>query len=109
MKIGKLKHRIEVWGQQKVINTLEEVDYINAKTKDIWAQIVPQTGNMQRAQADTILSSCTHKIIVRYMSGKDITPDMWLVYRGKRFDIRYILEPYFGNEMLEIFVEEVLT
>lgn len=109
MKIGKLKHRIDIWGMQKVQNEILEVNYKPTKLKTIWAQIIPQTGNMQKAQAETILTSCTHKIIVRYNAGKDITPDMWIMFRGKRFDIRYILEPYFGNELLEIFVEEVIS
>ena len=107
MEAGKLKHRIEVWGREEYQNDFLETDYRNKKIMTIWSEIIPQTGNMQRAQAETILTKCTHKVKVRYRSGKNITPDMWLIFRGKRFDIRYILNPYFSNESLEIFVEEV--
>lgn len=107
MMIGKLKRRIDVYGRVKVTNELKETDYKNDKLKTVWCEILPQTGNMQRAQADNILSTCTHKVIVRYNAGKDIKPDNWFVYKGKRFDIKYILNPSFNNERLELFVEEV--
>lgn len=107
MDVGKLRHRIELWGKVEFKNELLETDYRNQQIKTIWCEIVPQTGNMQRAAADTILTTCTHKVKVRYDAGKDIKPDMWFMFRGQRFDIRYILNPYFRNEWLEVFVEEV--
>ncbi|TCO69505.1 phage head closure protein [Marinisporobacter balticus] len=107
MKIGDLRHRIEVFGRGKIENELGEVDYIDINIKTIWAAIIPQTAKLQTQQADTILSNTTHKIIVRYESGKDITQDMYIMFRKKRFDIKYILNPHFKNEQLEIFAEEV--
>lgn len=103
---NKLNKRIEVWGKIKTKNEIGEVDYSEGKIKTIWAALIPQTGNMQKGQVETILSNTTHKIIVRYGSGKDITQDMWLMYKGHRFDINYIINPYFQNETFEIFCNE---
>ena len=50
----------------------------------------------------------THKIIVRYNSGKDITKDMQIYFNEHKFEIKYILNPYFKNETLELFVTEVI-
>ena len=50
----------------------------------------------------------TTQIKVRYGAGKDITQDMWLVCKGHRFDIKYILDPYLKHEYLEIFCEEII-
>ncbi|QEK13723.1 head-tail adaptor protein (plasmid) [Crassaminicella thermophila] len=108
MNPGRLRHRIDVYGKIEIENELEEVDYIDSKIKTIWAAIIPQTASLQRGQVETILSNTTHKIIVRYSAGKDITQDMYIMFRGKRFDIKYILNPYFKNEFLEIFCEEVI-
>jgi len=105
---GELRHRIEIWGRKKVENELGETDYINTKINTIWAAIIPQTAKLQSAPADTILSNTTHKIIVRYSAGKDIKQDMYILFKGHRFDIKYILNPYFKNETLEIFCEEVI-
>lgn len=107
MNVGKLKRRIDVYGMVKTVNELEETDFKPQKIKSIWCEIIPQTGNMQRAQADNILSTCTHKVVTRYNAAKDILPSQWFVYRGKRFDIRYVLNPNFNNEKLEFFVEDV--
>ncbi|HBM74713.1 MAG TPA: head-tail adaptor protein [Clostridiaceae bacterium] len=108
MNIAGLKNRIEIWGKSSTTNELGEADYADAKLKTIWAEIIPQTGKLQTQQANTILSNVTHKIICRYGAGKDITQDMWIMYNGHRFDIKYILNPYFKNESLEIFCEEVI-
>lgn len=104
-----LNRRVELWGNDvKTTNELGEVDYITGKIKDLYVGIIPQTGNVMKSTADTILSNVTTKFICRYQSGKDITTDMWLMYAGKRHDIKYILDPYAKHETLEIFCEEVI-
>lgn len=108
MNSGELRHRIDIYSKEKIINELGEDDYTYEKLKTIWAAIIPQTGKLQNQQTETILSNVTHKIIVRYGSGKDITQDMYIMFKGKRFDIRFILNPYFKNESLEIFCEQVI-
>jgi SPP1 family predicted phage head-tail adaptor len=103
-----MRHKVEIWGRTKTKNEIGETVYKHSLINTIWAAIVPQTGTLQRQQVETILSKVTHKIIVRYASGKDVTQDMYIMFRGKRFDIKYILNPYFKNETLEIFCEEVV-
>lgn len=114
MSIEALNKRIEVWGNIEFENELGESDFKPGKIKDkpIWASIIPQTGSLQKQQANTILSNITHKIKIRYGAGKDITQDMWFIFKEgnkkHRFDIKYILNPYFLNEFLEIFCEEII-
>ena len=88
----RLDKRIELWGPVEFENERKETDYKDTLIKTIWAQIIPQTGKMRTHQADSILADVTHKIKVRYGSGKDIKEDMWFMYQGHRFDINYILE-----------------
>ncbi|NGM81291.1 head-tail adaptor protein [Paenibacillus sp. 7124] len=107
MEAGKLRNKLEVWKNELVIGELKAKQKKPVKVKEIWAQIIPQTGSIGRREGiETILTNCTNKLIVRYNSGKDITSDMWFKYRGNRFDILYILNPYFANESLEIFLSE---
>lgn len=103
------RHKVDVYGNVKTINELGETTYTFEKIKTIWAAVVPQTGKLQNQQAETILTNVTHKIIVRYNSGKSITKDMQIYFRGHRFEIKYILNPYFKNETLEIFCQELIT
>lgn len=106
---NKLRNRIDIYGNVKYLNSANEEAERYEKINTIWAAIIPQTGALQRQQADTILTNVTHKIVVRYSAGKDITKDMQIHFRGHTFVIKYILNPYFTNETLEIFVQEVLT
>lgn len=101
--------RIEIHGNIKYLNALNEEAVKFGKIKSVFAEIIPQTGTLQRQQADTILTNVTHKILVRYSAGKDITKEMQIHFQGHIFEIKYILNPYFGNEKLEIFVQEVLV
>ncbi|WLR52461.1 phage head closure protein [Bacillus tianshenii] len=105
---GELRNRIDVYGKTKTTNELGEITQSFSKVKSIWAAVVPQTGKMQKQQVETILTNVTHKVIVRHNAGKEITPDMYIMFREKRFDIEYILNPYFKNETLEIFCREVI-
>lgn len=105
---GDLRNRVDVFGNVKKVNELDETTYMFEKIKSIWADIVPQTGSLQKQVAETILTNVTHKIIVRYAAGKDITKDMQIHFRGHQFEIKYILNPYFSNEKLEIFCTEVI-
>lgn len=99
---------IDVYGKIEYKNELGETDYKYEKVSRIWCEIIPQTGKLQTQTANTILADVSHKIIVRYGAGKDITNDMYFIFGGHRFDIKYILNPYFKNEWLEIFCSEVL-
>lgn len=105
---NRLRHKIEVHGNKKVTNELNETTYKYSLIKTLFAEVIPQTGSLMKQQADTILTNVTHKIVVRYDSGKDITKDMKIHFRGHKFEIKYILNPYFSNETLEIFVQELM-
>lgn len=106
---GKLRHRIDVYGKVKYTNEQGRTAYKDGKILErVPAEIIPQTGKLQSQQANTILANVTHKVIVRYHAGKNITNDMHIMYRGHRFDIRFILNPYFTDESLEIYVEEIV-
>ncbi|OOM81788.1 phage head-tail joining protein [Clostridium puniceum] len=105
----RLDKRIEIWGNIEFLNKeLNETEFEKKKIKNIWSKIIPQTGSLQKQQANTVLSNVTHKIKVRYAAAKDVTQDMWFIYKGHRFDIKYILNPYYSNEFLEIFCEEII-
>lgn len=109
MNPGQLKHSIDVYGNVKFENELGETEYRFDNLKTIKAEIIPQTAVLQKQQADTILTNVTHKLIVRYKAGKDITKNMKIKFRNHEFDIKFIQNPYFSDKFLEIFVEENLT
>ena len=111
MNISMLNKRIDVWGRvAEENNELNEAEYVDTKKKTIWCAIIPQTSKLQlqTGQAGTVLSKSTHKVVCRYSSGKDISHDMWFMYKDRRMDIDFILNPYEKNETLELFCHEVI-
>ncbi|MFD1957319.1 phage head closure protein [Paenibacillus thailandensis] len=107
VEAGKLRHKVELWHNVKVKNEVNATSNKPEPIRTIWCEIIPQSGSTQTYQADTVISKCTHKVIIRYLSGKDIKTDMWFMYRGHRLDIKYIIDD-FSMEKREIFCEEVV-
>lgn len=121
---GELNRRIEIWGKQKYTNEMYETDYKDVKVSTVWAKIIPQTGSLiKQSNAGTLLSNVTHKVIMRYNSAKNLKTDNWLMYfekdadrqaylnntklkAGHRLDIKYLLDPYYKHETMEIFCVE---
>ena len=106
---GRLNRRVELWRHKETesTNILGQTAWEEEKIKTLWAEVRPQTGSLlSRRIADTNLSRTTHKITIRYTDG--ITPDMWIMARGERYNIIYILNPYLKNETLELFCEVVI-
>lgn len=101
--------KIEIWGNKIQLNELNESEQKETYICTAWAEIIPQTGKMQKGQAQTILTNVTHKIIIRYKAcPEEIIPEMWILHNGKKYDVKYAINPYFRNEKWEIFVEEVI-
>lgn len=101
-----LTKRVEFWHNVKhnERNRLGQYPIEPVLYQTVYAAIIPQTGSLLSGRAaDTTLSRTTHKIKIRYRN--DITPDMWIVYQGVRYDILYVLDPNLNHERLEIFCE----
>lgn len=90
--------------QRNELGAWVSMDAIKLQT---WAKMETRTGSLLKGRAaDTLLSSTTHKFIVRY--NPLITPDCWVEFEGKRFDIDYISDPDFSKHWMEVFCTEVV-
>lgn len=101
-----LQHKAELWHNREA----EEMDELGQYPIEptllgqLYCAVIPQTGSLLSGRmADTTLSRTTHKVVIRYRG--DITPDMWLMIEGQRYEILYVLDPYLNKERLEIFCE----
>ncbi|SDZ19276.1 phage head-tail adaptor, putative, SPP1 family [Tindallia californiensis] len=100
--------RVDVYAKGNKTNELMETKHEFTKVDSMWAKVIPQTGKLQNQQTETVLANVSHKVEVRYQAGKNITREMYLMCRGERFDIKYILNPYMKNEFLEIFCQQII-
>lgn len=105
-----LKDKVTIWrnGLSKEKNALGQRDIVDEKVCTVWAAVIPQTGSLLSGRtAGTELTKTTHKVVIRYRS--DVTKDMWITYKGQRYNIIYPLDPYNNRERLEIFCEVLLS
>lgn len=105
-----LNRRVEVWHSVKSAerDRLGQFQVEDKQYCTMYACIIPQTGGLLTGRtADTALVRTTHKILTRYRA--DITPDMWIVADGVRYNILYIMDPNLDRERLEIFTEVLLV
>ena len=104
-----LKDRLEIWRTttSEVKNRLGQYPKIDVKIMSVYGAVLPQTGGLlNNRPAGTLLTRVTHKIVVRYTD--KIKSSDFIMYKGHRYDIIYILDPYMNNERLEIYVEEIV-
>ncbi len=104
-----LQHKAEVMfnGESEVMDDLGTYPIVEKCLDTVYCAVIPQTGSLLSGRvADTTLARTTHKVVTRYRN--DITPDMWLMIDGVRYDILYIMDPYLNKERLEIFCEVVV-
>lgn len=113
MNPGKYNKSIEIWGPIKVVNDLKETTITNELLKTIWAEVVPQTGKLQSGQADTTFSKvdmkfkCRYSTMVLILGEELIAENYYIKFKGRRYDIKYILDPKFENRELEIFTSSI--
>ena len=103
---NQLRSRIGLWGRVETLNELEEVDYTDGLIKTVYCAIVPQYGTQSKSDAETKQALVTHKVILRYLTGKALDTSNWFIYNGKKFDIKYSSNPYETNEVIYFYCEE---
>lgn len=105
MDIGRLNKRITLQqlGQDKDIYGEIIEDWVDIKT--VWAEIAPVSGN-QFFAAKQINSEISHNVYIRYR--KDLKPSMRVLYKGRVFEILYIMNVKEANQLMQIYCKELV-
>lgn len=104
-----LRQKVEIWynGKSDKPNRLGQYEIKPTMLCTAYAGIQPKTGTLLRGRTgDTELLNTTHVIYMRYRT--DLTPDMWIMYNGQRYNIIYIMDSDYSHKRLEIYTEVVL-
>lgn len=75
------------------------------EVKTVWASVEPTRGR-EYQEAQRVRPELTYKITTRYH--KEVTPDMFIKFKGRYFNIVSIINVKEKNEMLEIICTENL-
>jgi len=103
--LARLRDRIEIWRHVLVKNSMLEYEPVPELVCTVMAAVDYKGGGA--ASVDEIIETTNDATVtIRYRPG--ITPDMWVVIDGMRWDIRYIEDPHNRHETLVLHVERVM-
>lgn len=108
MNPGELKHRVDVYGRVEIENELGEKDYAYDKIKSVWAKITPGSGSVQNGEGNTSYADITHRLVVRKNAIEALSNDMYFVYKGQRYNIKYFYPSYKYGDYVEIMASLVV-
>lgn len=103
--IGRLKHRItfQQLGQSKDEYGEIVEEWVGIKT--VWAEISPVSGQ-QFFVAKQINSEISHNVYIRYRD--DLKPSMRIKFKGRSFEILYIMNVKEENRLMQIYCKELV-
>jgi head-tail adaptor len=102
--LARLRDRVEIWHNRLVENSMHEYEPVPELVCSVMATVDIRGGGT--AGVDDIVETTNDATVtIRYRPG--ITPDMWVVIGGERWDIRYIEDPHNRHETLVLYVERV--
>lgn len=105
---SRLNCKINVYGKIKIENELGEGDYRYGRIKSIWAEIIPSSGNVRNGEGNTSYTDINYKFVIRSNSIKNITNDMYFMFKGQRYDIKYFNPNFKYRDSIEIFCSLVV-
>ena len=105
---SRLKNKIDVYGRVKYTNKLDQIDYKYEKVKSVYSEITVQNGTVKDGQGNTIYADISHKIVIRNNAIPSLTKDMYFIFDGQRYNIKYFVPNYKYRDSIEIFCNLVV-
>ena len=99
MDIGRTNKRVTFCKFAEEQNEMHQTEQVLKKIRTVSASVEPKSGR-EYIEAEKEHPELTYIITTRYM--KDITPDMFIQFRDRLFNIKCIRNIRENNEMLEI-------
>lgn len=106
MDIGRTNKRVTFCRYEERKNELLQSEQVLIEKMTVWASVEPTRGR-EYQEAQRIRPELTYKITTRYHAG--ITPDMFIKFKERYFQIISIINVRERNEMLEIVCTEKIT
>ncbi|WP_066452674.1 phage head closure protein [Anaerotruncus rubiinfantis] len=105
---SRLNCRVDLYGKKEAKNNLEEKTYDYVKIKTLWAEVRPVSGSQYPISGGMLYAEITHKITIRAESATELTNDMYFLFRGQRYDVKYFMPNYRQRDRVEIYCRLVV-
>lgn len=104
---NQLKNKAELWGKIKVKDKLGQWSTKDGKIKDIYCDIMPYRGSEANTPVTEYINQ-VFKIKVRYKSITDPKLDMFIIFKGKKYQFVSWNPDFNDRNYLEIFAKLIL-
>ncbi|HAB59435.1 MAG TPA: head-tail adaptor protein [Lachnospiraceae bacterium] len=103
--IGRLNKRITFLAYKDTVNEYgQDIQQLD-KYKTVWASVEPTIGK-EYMEAQRVRNELTYKIYTRYFT--DLTVDMVINYKGRKFKIASLINYKENNELLQFVCTEMV-
>lgn len=104
----RLNCRVILYEGSETENELGEKDFTYHRIKSLWAEILPLSGRQLNGEGNTCFEEITHKFTIRSNVVSVLKNDMYFVFMGQRYDIKYFQPNYKYKDRIEVFcIQEV--
>ena len=109
MSISKdMNCKVVLHGRKEITNTYGQKDFEYGPIKTLWAEVLPESGALKNYQGDTQFAEISHKFRIRPLKSIKITNDMFFMFKGQRYDVKYYNPNYKKRDRIEIFCSLVV-
>lgn len=105
MQVGKLNKRVKIQKLGTVKDEYGELEEVWQDFKTVWAEVKPLTGR-SFFSAQQINSEITHSVIIRYV--ENIKSSMRVLYKGRVFEILYVMNFDEDDRALQLMCKELV-
>lgn len=100
-----LNCRVTLYARQQVTTALGDTDFDYVPQGQVWAKIVPSTaqgGNTQALPGDMAQVGIRHIVTIRANALPHPAEDMYLTYKGHRYNVEYWQPHYKHPDRVEL-------
>ena len=102
-RIGALRERVDIQTRTPTVGAIGNVAFAWGTTATVWAKVQPLSAR-ERFVAERLAAQGIYEITIRWRSG--LTPAMRMIWRGRTFNVKQILNPDERRRFLTIIVED---
>ena len=102
---SRLKRRVEIVRRYTNKDEYGELETGFKTVKTVYAEVKPVTGKSFFA-AQQVNSEITHQVLIRYTDG--IAPNMMVRFKGRMFEILYVMNYNEANESILLMCKELV-
>lgn len=111
--LERLRQRVDVYAKVEGKTDFGELTYNYEKIKTVWAEVLATGGTEENIwgtyaseeAGSATRSTVTHKITVRKNAITNPRVDMYFMFRGQKYKVRYFLPQFRKDDLIEFYCE----